>query len=406
MQRSSCLSFSVLVAVLFASAQLLAQQQSVAAGNPRPVAEVSFKLFHSRVYLPVEVNGHGPFEMVLDTGAAISGLNEASAQSLGLHGTGKAQVTGNGESRVKIAIAKDVVFRVGAAEVTEKAVGLVPFGQLESHEGRAIAGILGVNLFRRFIVVIDYSNRTLALYEPQGFAYSGAGEVVPLQIGRAALFSATIELEDRGLLECKLAVDSGTYSALRLYHPFVQKHRILGPATPSIDSFGFGIGGEFPEKLGRVGALRIGGIVLKEPTASFSDASSGATSTTAYDGTIGGAALGRFTVIFDYPHHQMILQPNPNFSEPFSADTSGLILGTGAPEQRDITVFHTIEKTPAEVAGIKEGDIVLSVNGQDAYNLGVEGIRSLFVKPDVYRMQLRRDGKALDLVMKTTKPLY
>ena len=102
----------------------------------------------------------------------------------------------------------------------------------------------------------------------------------------------------------------------------------------------------------------------------------------------------------------MILQPNPNFSEPFSADTSGLILGTGAPEQRDITVFHTLEKTPAEVAGIKEGDIVLSVNGQDAYNLGVEGIRSLFVKPDVYRMQLRRDGKALDLVMKTTKPLY
>jgi Aspartyl protease/PDZ domain len=405
-RRCSSLPFSIIVALLFARAELFAQQQEIAASPPEPVAKVSFELFHNRVYLPVEVNGHGPFELVLDTGAASSGVNEAIAQSIGLQDTGKAQLAGNGESRIKIAVAKDVVFRVGAAEVQEKTVAIVPLRQLESHEGRAIAGVLGVDLFHRFIVLIDYSDKTLALYEPQGFTYHGTGEVVPLHIKSTALLEATIEIEGRGPIECKLAVDSGTYSALRLYRPFVQKHHIVGPETPSIDSFGFGIGGEFPEKLGRVEALRIGAIALEEPTASFSDAKTGATSTAAYDGTIGGAILSRFTIIFDYPHHQMILQPNQNLSKPFPSDTSGLILGIASLEQKAITVFHVLDRTPAAEASIKEGDIVLSVNGTDAYSLGVDGVRSLFVNPGVYRIQVGRDMQVLDLVMKTTKPLY
>jgi hypothetical protein len=116
---------------------------------------------------------------------------------------------------------------------------------LESHEGRAIDGVFGVSLFRRFVVVIDPDNKTLELYEPQGFSYHGAGVVVPLHFGSAALFKATIEVEGGRPLDCRLAVDSGTYSALRLYRQFVQKNQLLATGRPGIDSFGFGIGGEF-----------------------------------------------------------------------------------------------------------------------------------------------------------------
>jgi hypothetical protein len=403
--RKPFLSFGIIVAVMCASVQTLAQQEDTAERIPEPIAKVSFTLFHNRVYLPVEVNGRGPFEMVLDTGAAISGLDEANAQSIGLHDKGKAQLTGNGASRLKIAIAKNVAFRVGKAELEEKTVALVPFRELESYEGRAVAGVLGVNLFRRYIVEIDYFHKTLALYEPQTFAYHGPGEIVQLHFGDAAMFEATLEFEGGGSLQCTLGVDSGTYSALLFHRPYVQKHRVL-LAGSGIDSFGFGIGGEFPEKLGRVGLLRIGALALKEPIAAFSDANSGATSKADYDGTIGGAVLSRFTVIFDYPHHKMILEPNSNFAEPFAADTSGLVLIAGTPNQETITVFHVLEKAPACEAGIKTGDIVLSVNGQAASILGVEGIRNLLVKPGVYNIHLRRGVQALDIVMTTTKSLY
>jgi hypothetical protein len=344
--------------------------------------------------------------MVVDTGAAISGLSESAARSLGLRDQGKAQLTGNGESQLPIAVAKDVVFRVGSAELREKMIAVLSFAELESHEGREVAGVLGVNLFQRYVVVIDYPGKTLALYEPQGFSYRGAGEIVPLRFRDGAMFQGTIEAEGREPMPCNLAVDSGTYSSLRLYRPFVQKHRLHEAGTPGIDSFGFGLGGEFPERLGRVHALKIGSLALQEPTVSFSNATSGATSKGNFDGTIGGDILSRFKVIFDYPHHQMVFEPAAGFSEPFPADTVGMIVGTGSPDPRTITVQHVIEGTPASEAGIKAGDVIDSVNGQNASRLGVEALRNLFRKPGSYRLELRRNGQALNLAINAVKPLY
>ena len=406
--RRSLVSFWPLLflAVRIASAQGFAQQERDTAGLPKPITTVSFAMFHNRIYLPVEVNGNKAFELVLDTGAAVSGLSEASARSIQLATAGKAQLAGNGESRQKIALAKDVTFRVGTAELMEKSVAIVPFEELEAHEGRPIEGVLGVNLFRRYVVVINYAAKTLALYEPLGFVYRGAGERIPLRLGNAALFHASIELPGHESVQCDLSVDSGTYSALRLYRPFVQKHHLLGPHTPSIESIGFGIGGEFPEKLGRVGFLRLGSLALKEPVSSFSDARGGATSTGAYDGTIGGAVLRRFKVTIDYPHQQMVLEPNADFSEPFLADTSGLILGAAGRDLKTIAVLHVLGKTPAAVAGIKDADAIVSVNGEEASSLGLERIRSLFAKTGVYHLQLQRGQQALEIDIATIAPLY
>jgi len=398
--------FLVLTAALIANFPTLATQERTAADAPTPISKVSFTLLHNRVYVPVEVNGRGHFEMVLDNGAVASGLSEESVRSLGLQAKGKAQLTGNGESRQKISITRNVTFRLGSAGFVEKSVAIVPFEELETHEGRTIAGVLGVNLFRRYVIAIDYRERTLTLYEPQTFIYHGQGEVVPLHMAQAALFRASIELADSDSLECHLAVDSGTYSALRLYQPYVQKHHLTEGHRPSIDSFGFGLGGEFPEKLGRVALLRIGSLGLKEPTTSFSVAKRGATSTDAYDGTIGGALLSRFRVILDYPHQKMILEPSADFSAPFAADTSGLILGASGPGYNVIYVLHVLANTPASEVGIREGDTVVKVNGHEASSLGLESIRDILLKTGAYYLQLRRGMQDLEIDMKTVAPLY
>jgi Aspartyl protease/PDZ domain len=378
-------------------------RQSDSNSPAQPVARISFVLFHNRVYLPVEVNGHETFEMVLDTGAAMSGLSEAAASAVHLRAAGKAELVGNGESRLKIALAKDVTFRLGGAELPEKSVAIVPYADLEEHEGRRISGVLGVSLFRRYVVMIDYPTKTLSLYQSRDFVYSGPGDRVPLRLPGAALFKAVIELPDRDFITCNLAVDLGTYSALRLYRPFLEKHHLVD--QPGIDSFGFGLGGEFPERLGRVSALRIGSLSLKGPITSFSAARSGATSGSSYDGTIGGEVLRRFKVILDYAHQEMILEPGSDFSEPWATDTSGLLLRAGGADLKTISVLHVLTKTPAAAAGIKEGDVILSVDHQEALYLSLEGIRRLLTGPGNHRLLVRRGQRALEVDVTTIAPL-
>jgi len=207
-------------------------------------------------------------------------------------------------------------------------------------------------------------------------------------------------------LACNLAVDSGAYSALRLYRPYLKKHHLLELHAPLIDSFGFGLGGEFPEKLGRVSSLRIGSLAVKEPVTSFSDARSGATSGSDYDGTIGGAVLDRFKVIFDYPHQQIILEPTSSFSSTWRVDTSGLILRASGAHLTTISVLHVLGNTPAAAAGIKEGDIIMSVDGQDSSRLGLEGMRRLFANSGDYHLQLRSGQQNREIHLRTVAPLF
>jgi hypothetical protein len=336
MNRHTLPTFRVLLSLFFLAATVsiapesLAQNGLVAASAAsaasKPIAVVPFELYHNRVYLPVRVNGSRTYTMILDTGAAETFVSEKVAEELRLARQGSAQVRGNGEGVAHFPLTKNVNFSVGEAALLEKMIVIYNYDDLEKHEGRAIDGTLGVNFFHKYVVEIDYAARKLSVYDPATFLYSGAGAVVPLRIlnnGTVALFDAKIVGTDgRAAMEAHLAVDSGTYSALRLFRPFVEKHALIGEGRGQVASLGFGAGGEFRQVTGRVARLEIGGVKIVNPVADFSTDTRGVTATANYDGTIGGAILRRFTVTLDYSRARMILEPNAEFGTPFEADKS------------------------------------------------------------------------------------
>ena len=376
--------------------------QDVEAGTPQLLASVSFDLYHNRIYLPVEVNERLVIPMVLDTGAADSGLSESATRALDLKTSGTAQLTGNGESNLRIGLTKNVEFRIGDATLLEKQVAIVPFQNLEASEGRVIAGVLGADLFRKYVVVIDYQNKKLSLFASKSFVYRSAGIVVPLRLKGPTLFQAMVLVADHAPILAELAIDSGTYSGLRLYPRFAEQHNFLTNfQLPSIPSFGFGIGGEFRERLTRITNLQIASLEIHEPVVSVSEATQGATALSKYDGTIGGAILRRFTVTLDYSRAQMILEGNSAFNVPFEADTSGLILSATGSDFKTISVHHVIPNTPAAAAGIEEGDILLAVNGAPAGSLGLEKIRLMLCHAGAYHLQLRRASNSIGIDVTT-----
>lgn len=54
------------------------------------------------------------------------------------------------------------------------------------------------------------------------------------------------------------------------------------------------------------------------PLTQFSQNTSGIFAAPEMAGTIGAQTLRRFTVIFDYQHREMILEPNEHFGDPFT----------------------------------------------------------------------------------------
>jgi hypothetical protein len=317
---------------LFVLLSLAARSQNVPSEAERsntvkPVAVIPFELYHNRVYLPVSVNGSRVYTMILDTGAGVSSVSEQVADELKLPRKGSAKVNGNGESAARFSLGKNVTFTVGDAALLEKMIVIYNFGDFEQHEGRKVDGTLGVNFFHKYVVRIDYAAKQLSIYDPASFGYSGGGTVIPLRIlngGTLAMFDAKIvPVAGRPAIDAHLAVDSGTYSALRLYRPFVEKHVPLGEGRDQFASIGFGVGGEFRQVTGRVESVDIGGVKLSNPVADFSTDTKGVTATASYDGTIGGDILRRFTVVLDYSRSRMILEPNAEFAVPFEIDKTG-----------------------------------------------------------------------------------
>lgn len=62
-----------------------------------------------------------------------------------------------------------------------------------------------------------------------------------------------------------------------------------------------------------------------------------------------------------------------------------------------IEIFNVLQSTPADIAGIKQGDIITSVDGKDTHGMNISEVASLVRGPEnsVVELTLVRDGKKI-----------
>lgn len=128
--------------------------------------EIAFELAGpggAALMVPVYLNGQGPFDFVLDTGATLTCVDDAVAQRLqlprarGLVGVG-AGAGGTGQMRL---VRLDSL-RLGGAraeDLTVCALDLAHTGQV----GLEIDGLVGLNFLRAFRVTLDFQRAVLHL---------------------------------------------------------------------------------------------------------------------------------------------------------------------------------------------------------------------------------------------------
>ena len=88
----------------------------------------------------------------------------------------------------------------------------------------------------------------------------------------------------------------------------------------------------------------------------------------------------------------MFLTPNARFKEPFETDMSGLRLITSAPNFNQFQVNGVIPGSPANQAGIRDGDIIAAVDGHPAGSLTLGGMQLSFQRPGEVRHLIVKRG--------------
>jgi len=381
--------------LLAAAAALLAPGR--ARGETSPVA-IPFELANGHVLLTVEVDRR-ELSFILDTGAPAAIIDRDRAAELGLALGSEFSVHGAG-ANVTTARVSGATYRVRGLPGFSGAIELaMPLHPMAPALGRDFDGVLGASFIRGFVVELDWESRTLRLHDRNTFVYRGSGAVVPIRLNSSGhpVLPATVTPIGGSPIAGDFVLDLGDNVAVSLRAPFVSAHRLPGPSVKTVPAFAAGAGGPTNGSVGRVASIELGGFAIPRPLTVFSSDLHGAQPMADVAGSVGQRIAERFTVFLDYGRSRLILEPNARFREPDDRAFSGLALQAFGADYRTFRVMHVAPGSAGERAGIREEDVIASIDGRKAAEWTLSAILSLFEKPLPHRVRIRRSGKELEI---------
>lgn len=352
-------------------------------------AVLPFRLNNNHIYVDARLNGR-TFALLVDTGAA-SVVTPTVARALRLRSVGDARVRGAGELTEQASFTRIASVGLGSMRLRDQLFAVVPLENLGDVEGTPFHGMIGYEVFKRFVVRIDFAAKTMTLSDARTSPVAAA-VAVPF------VFNGTvpeIEGEIAGI-PSSFDIDTGSRAGLTLNSPFVQRHALRPQFTPAIDGVtGWGLGGPTRGTVARVKRFRLGSLTIDGAIMDMSLQREGTLSHRAPAGSIGNGLLKRFALTFDYPRQRIYFQPQATTPEPF--DRAGLWINRAPGGFRIDEVFAG---SPAAAAGLKTDDIIVAIDGVGVHALELEATRARLREAPVgtrLRFTVRSGGAKRDV---------
>jgi len=332
---------------------------------------VPFELFNNHIYVEVKLNGKGPFRVLCDTGGA-NIVTPTLARELDLKSEGALQGRGVGEKSEDVGLVKIQSLGVGEATLANQVFAVYPMEAFSAVEGTQINGLIGYEVFKRFVARVDYEHHLITLTVPSAFAYKGDGTAVPFQFNAHI---PQVEGEIDGI-PGKFDIDTGSRASLTVLGPFAEKHDLAAHYGAKLEAVtGWGVGGAARGLVTRAKVLRLGKVEVHDPVTELSLQKKGAFVNPYAAGNVGAGVLKRFNITFDYPHQQLIFEPNANYDQPDVYDRSGMWLNQSG---ETLEVMDVVAGGPAADAGLKTGDKILAIAGRPVSKLSLPAVRQEF----------------------------
>ncbi|WP_111682029.1 aspartyl protease family protein [Winogradskyella tangerina] len=423
------------------SSQIIAQGGFIL--NSNSTSKINFEFVSNLMIIPIEINDV-KLSFVLDTGVSKPILfNLSNKDSLGLKNAKTFYLHGlGGDGQIEALKSGNNKFRLGEAinpnqdlyVVFDKSIDFTP------RLGVLVHGIIGYDIFKDFVVEINYNSKYIRLHKPSAFKKKSSKkwETIPMEIyNKKPFIEAKVDI-DNDIKDIKLLIDTGSSDALWLFED-QEKGLMPNDSLFFRDYLGKGLSGSVYGKRSKIKNFNLSNFNLKQVNVAYPDSASIVIAKTYKDrnGSLGGNILKRFNLFFDYQNQQLHLKKNSNFNDAFTYNNSGIVLehnGTMFVKERiklpsgndwgiqnknksvqiDLSYNYTMvlkpiyrivelrESSNAYKAGLRIGDILITINGKQAYNFKLPVInRTLHGKTgSTIRVKVEREGKPMSFKFK------
>jgi len=370
----------------------------------RKSVNLKFKSASNLIILPVTINESDTLNFILDTGVRFPIITELPfIEKLNLNYMVPVEIQGlgDGESITAYRSGNNVIQLDGMVARNQEVQMVIDENFQISHMlGIPVHGLIGFNLFKDYIVKIDYQDQEISLYRPEHFKYRDRRSdiILPLHFdGNKPFIRTSIVTDEKTEVPVKLLVDTGASDALWLSEKSDERIRV--PQNHIETFLGRGLSGDLFGIKGRIDAVWVGPLVLPRPIVSFPEDNLVSELISANDrnGTLGAEILRRFVVTIDYRNARLTLSPTPLVKEAFNYNMSGMEVINPMPGLPIFTIANIRENSPAYLAGLKENDQIISVNNNSHASLSLNDINLILQSKEnrKVKMKVLRDGEQI-----------
>ena len=396
--------------------------------------KVKFQLIDNLIIIPVEINGVS-LSFILDSGVSRPILFNIvnTSDSLKLKNVESIYLRGLGDGgSIEALKSTENEFKIGSALNVNQDVFIITDESINftARLGIPVHGIIGYDVFKNFIVEINYGSKFIRFNKLESFHYKNCKKCETLSLilfEDKPFIDAFVETNNKRI-PVKLLMDSGGSDALWLF-----EDRALGLVPENnkyfIDFFGRGLSGSVYGKKSKISKFSINDFHLKNVNVAYPDSAaiSFARKFKERSGSMGGELLRRFNIILDYNNAKVTFRKNNHFNDPFEYNKSGIVLEQkgvrvvvdlsdrspfkiSEPEESlsrlsvkeaykfllkpAFTIVELRPESPAERVGLKLGDIILSVNHKKVSHLKMQEVNAFFRDKNgkLIKLVIDRDG--------------
>lgn len=366
---------------------------------------IPFRYVQSFIILEVNLEGIIPLKLIFDTGAEHHLLFESKYTDIFKDVYSReVKVLGSDlQQEMNAWVTKPLsLFIQGMGEVSLPLLVLQkPVTGVSEIVGEEIHGILSASHFKNYLIEINYSAHVILLHDKLNEKKLKKYQTCPIHIYRNKPY-IEVEmktLEDHTAVKMNLLLDTGAGLSLLIYTG--QQTNVALPAQLVPGKLGSGIGGLINGYVGRTKSFDFCTFQFPALLTYFQelDTEFMEREKDRKQGIIGNQILERFKVVFDYNHSRVYLKSRKNYNEQLRFDRSGITCLAGGPQLKNFYVSHLVNNSPAALAGIKEGDLILKLNKTSAEYLNLNTIQRRLSNNAGKQIKLKvlREGRKMEV---------